>query len=146
MAGLPVVTVAGTLTADPALRFTAAGAAVCSFTVAANDRKFNRETNQFEDKGATFLRCSIWRQAAENLAESAQRGDRVMVTGSLRQREYEKDGEKHTVYELDVEEVAVSLKFATAKVTKAARSGAGSKPSGPSDDPWAPQDDTAPPF
>ena len=106
MAGLPEVTVAGTLTADPELRFTPNGNAVANFTVAANDRRFDKNTSEWVDAGATFLRCSIWRQAAENVAESLNRGNRVIVTGRLKQREYEdREGQKRTVFELDVTEI-----------------------------------------
>jgi single-strand DNA-binding protein len=122
MAGLPEVTVAGTLTADPELRFTPNGVAVANFTVAANDRRYNRATGQWEDAGATFLRCQIWRDAAENLAQSLNRGHRVIVTGQLKQRDYEtREGDKRTVFELDVTEIGPSLKWATATVNKATR-------------------------
>lgn len=118
MSGLPAVTVIGTLTADPELRFTPSGAAVTNFTIAANSRKLNRDTGEWEDGDATFLRCNLWRDAAENVAESLTRGARVIATGALKQREYEKDGEKRTVYELEVDEVGPSLRWAKAVVTK----------------------------
>ena len=122
MAGLPEVTVAGTLTADPELRFTQSGVPVANFTVAANDRRFDKQTGQWVDGDATFLRCTLWRQPAENLAESLNKGARVLVTGTLRQRSYETgEGDKRTVLELDVTEVGASLKWATAKIAKAAR-------------------------
>lgn len=140
MAGLPTIVVVGTLVAPPELRFTPSGAAVANFTVASNDRKFNRDTGQYEDAGTTFLRGSIWRQAAENAAESLNKGDRVIVTGQLRQREYEQNGEKRTAYELDAEEIAPSLKFATAKVNRVSRgSDSGGRTAAaeqPVDDPW----------
>src|SRR5579859_3214801 len=126
MAGETVITVVGNLTDDPELRFTPSGAAVASFTVASTPRTFDKNSNEWKDGDALFLRCSIWRQAAENVAESLTKGMRVVVQGRLRQRSYEtREGEKRTVVELEVEEVGPSLKYATAKVTKAARSGGG---------------------
>jgi single-strand DNA-binding protein len=120
------ITVVGNLTDDPELRFTPSGAAVANFTVASTPRILDKATNEWKDGDALFLRCSIWRQAAENVAESLQRGARVLVTGRLRQRSYEtKEGEKRTVVELEVDEVGPSLRWATAKVTKAQRSGGG---------------------
>lgn len=127
MAGETVITVIGNLTADPELRFTPSGAAVASFTVASTPRRFNAQTNAWEDGEALFLRCSIWRQAAENVAESLTRGSRVIVSGRLKQRSFEtREGEKRTVFELDVDEVGPSLKYATAKVNKASRGEGGS--------------------
>jgi single-strand DNA-binding protein len=151
VAGDTVITVVGNLTADPELRFTPSGAAVANFTVASTPRTFDKNSNEWKDGEALFLRCSVWRQAAENVAESLQRGTAVIVQGRLKQRSYEtKEGEKRTVYELDVEEVGPSLKWATAKVTKASRggggggyggsNGGGSSSGGSSsagDDPWA---------
>jgi single-strand DNA-binding protein len=126
VAGDTVITVVGNLTADPELRFTPSGAAVANFTVASTPRTFDKNSNEWKDGEALFLRCSVWRQAAENVAESLHRGTAVIVQGRLKQRSYEtKEGEKRTVYELDVEEVGPSLKFATAKVTKASRGGGG---------------------
>ncbi len=126
MAGDTVITVVGNLTADPELRFTPSGAAVANFTVASTPRTFDKNSNEWKDGEALFLRCSVWRQAAENVAESLHRGTAVIVQGRLKQRSYEtKEGEKRTVYELDVEEVGPSLKWATAKVTKASRGGGG---------------------
>ena len=126
MAGDTVITVVGNLTGDPELRFTPSGAAVANFTVASTPRTFDKGYNEWKDGDALFLRCSVWRQAAENVAESLQRGTAVIVQGRLKQRSYEtKEGEKRTVYELDVDEVGPSLKFATAKVTRASRSGGG---------------------
>ena len=126
MAGETVITVVGNLTNDPELRFTPSGAAVASFTVASTPRTLDKATNEWKDGDALFLRCSIWRQAAENVAESLQRGMRVVVQGRLKQRSFEtKEGEKRTVVELDVDEVGPSLKYATAKVTKASRGGGG---------------------
>jgi single-strand DNA-binding protein len=126
VAGDTVITVVGNLTADPELRFTPSGAAVANFTVASTPRTFDKNSNEWKDGEALFLRCSVWRQAAENVAESLHRGTAVIVQGRLKQRSYEtKEGEKRTVYELDVDEVGPSLKFATAKVTKASRGGGG---------------------
>ncbi|MFD1151420.1 single-stranded DNA-binding protein [Saccharothrix hoggarensis] len=133
MAGLPEVTVAGTLTGDPELRYTQSGIPVCNFTVAANDRRYDQQQGRWIDGDATFLRCTLWRQPAENLAESLNKGARVLVTGTLRQRSYDTpDGEKRTVMELDVAEVGASLRWATAKLAKAART---SVPA-PSDSAW----------
>jgi single-strand DNA-binding protein len=123
MAGDTVITVVGNLTADPELRFTASGAAVANFTVASTPRTFDRATNEFKDGEALFLRCSIWRQPAENVAESLTRGSRVIVSGRLKQRSYDtKEGEKRTVIELEVDEIGPSLRYATAKVNRANRS------------------------
>ncbi|MFE4826111.1 single-stranded DNA-binding protein [Streptomyces sp. NPDC056672] len=119
MAGETVITVVGNLVDDPELRFTPSGAAVAKFRVASTPRTFDRQTNEWKDGESLFLTCSVWRQAAENVAESLQRGMRVVVQGRLKQRSYEdREGVKRTVYELDVEEVGPSLKNATAKVTK----------------------------
>ena len=150
MAGETVITVVGNLTADPELRFTPSGAAVASFTIASTPRQFDRNSNEWKDGEALFLRCSIWRQAAENVAESLTRGMRVVAQGRLKQRSYEtREGEKRTVVELDVEEVGPSLKYATAKVNRTQRGsssgggfggsgsdGGGGGSSAPSDDPW----------
>jgi len=156
MAGETVITVVGNLTADPELRFTPSGAAVANFTVASTPRTFDRQTNEWKDGDALFLRCSVWRQAAENVAESLTRGTRVVVSGRLKQRSFEtKEGEKRTVVELDVDEIGPSLRYATAKVNKTSRGsggggfggpsgggnsdsgGGGGNSSGPADDPWA---------
>jgi single-strand DNA-binding protein len=156
MAGDTVITVVGNLTADPELRFTASGAAVASFTIASTPRSFDRQTNEWKDGEALFLRCSLWRQAAENAAESLTRGMRVIAQGRLQQRTYEtREGEKRTVIELQVEEIGPSLKYASAKVNRSQRgsgdSGGGFGSSGtgggtaggagtggglPADDPW----------
>jgi len=126
VAGDTVITVIGNLTADPELRFTPSGAAVANFTVASTPRMFDRQTNEWKDGEALFLRCSIWREAAENVAESLTRGARVIVSGRLKQRSFEtKEGEKRTVVELEVDEIGPSLRYATAKVNKASRSGVG---------------------
>lgn len=144
MAGETVITVVGNLTDDPELRFTPSGAAVANFTIASTPRTFDRQTNEWKDGDALFLRCSIWRQAAENIAESLQRGMRVVAQGRLRQRSYEtREGEKRTVVELEVDEIGPSLRYATAKVTKTQRSGAGGggfgggAPGGGGNDPWS---------
>jgi single-strand DNA-binding protein len=136
MAGETPITVVGNLTADPELRFTPSGAAVANFTVASTPRTFDRQTNEWKDQETLFLNCSVWRQAAENAAESLTRGMRVIVQGRLKARSYEtREGEKRTVFEIDVEEVGPSLKMATAKVQKTSRSGGGQGFGG--DDPWA---------
>ncbi|MET8851974.1 single-stranded DNA-binding protein [Amycolatopsis sp. NPDC004625] len=122
MAGETTVTVVGNLTNDPELRFTPAGAAVANFTVASTPRLYDRESGTWRDGDAMFLRCSLWRQYAENVAESLVRGTHVVVQGRLRQRSFDtKEGEKRTVMELDVEEIGPALRYATAKVTKARR-------------------------
>jgi single-strand DNA-binding protein len=153
MAGETVITVVGNLTADPELRFTPSGAAVANFTVASTPRTFDRQTGEWKDGEALFLRCSIWRQAAENVAESLTRGMRVVAQGRLKQRSYEtREGEKRTVVEMEVEEVGPSLKYATAKVNRTQRGsssgggygssgsdsggGASSGGGGGNDDPW----------
>jgi single-strand DNA-binding protein len=126
VAGDTVITVIGNLTADPELRFTPSGAAVANITVASTPRTFDRQTNEWKDGEALFLRCNIWREAAENVAESLTRGARVIVTGRLKQRSFEtREGEKRTVFEVEVDEIGPSLRYATAKVNKASRSGGG---------------------
>src|SRR6476619_703136 len=139
MAGDTVITVVGNLVDDPELRFTPAGAAVANFRIASTPRTFDRQTNEWKDGDTLFLSCAVWRQAAENVAESLQRGMRVIVQGRLKSRQYEtREGEKRTVFEIDVEEVGPSLKMATAKVQKTSRSGGGGGfASGGGDDPWA---------
>ncbi|HET7326790.1 MAG TPA: single-stranded DNA-binding protein [Nocardioidaceae bacterium] len=143
MAGETVITVVGNLTDDPELRFTPSGAAVANFTVASTPRQFDRQTNEWKDGDALFLRCSIWRQAAENVAESLSKGARVVVQGRLRQRSFEtREGEKRTVVECEVDEIGPSLRYATAKVTKTTRAGGGGGGgfgSGGGNDPWASQ-------
>ncbi|WP_067439998.1 single-stranded DNA-binding protein [Nocardioides jensenii] len=126
MAGETVITVVGNLVDDPELRFTPSGAAVANFRIASTPRTFDKQSNEWKDGDALFLSCSVWRQAAENVAESLQRGMRVVVQGRLKARTYEtREGEKRTVFEIDVEEVGPSLKYATAKVTRASRGGGG---------------------
>lgn len=156
MAGDTVITVVGNLVEDPELRFTPSGAAVSNFRIASTPRVFNKETKEWDDGDPLFLSCSVWRNYAENVAESLQKGHRVMVQGRLKQRSYEnKDGEKRTVYELDVEEVGPVLRFATAKVTRAGGGGSssgGGRSQERSDerDPWggapATSKDDDPPF
>ena len=164
MAGETIIHLVGNLTADPELRFTPAGAAVANFTVASTPRTFDRQSGEWKDGDALFLRCTVWRQPAENVAESLTRGMRVMASGRLRQRSFEtREGEKRTVVELEVDEVGPSLRYAIAKVNKVTRGGGGggSRESAPAvetgggahDDPWgtaapagsAPVDDE-PPF
>ena len=142
------VTVVGNLTNDPELRFTPSGAAVASFTIASNSRYLDKTTNEWKDGEPVYMRCSVWRQYAENVAESLTRGTRVIATGRLKQRSYEtREGEKRTVVEMEVDDVGPALRTATAKVTKVARAGGGgfggdggfggqAAPAG-NDDPWA---------
>jgi single-strand DNA-binding protein len=154
MAGETPLTVIGNLTDDPELRFTPSGAAVANFTVASTPRTFNKQTNAWDDGETLFLRCSIWRQAAENVAESLTRGTRVIVSGRLKARSYEtREGEKRTVMELEVDEIGPSLTWATAKVTRASRSGGGAgggfggggqQAAAPANDPWATPAQSAP--
>jgi single-strand DNA-binding protein len=126
MAGETTITIIGNLVDDPDLRFTPSGAAVANFRIASTPRTFDKQTSEWKDGETLFLSCAVWRQAAENVAESLQRGMRVIVTGRLKSRSFEtREGEKRTVFEIDVDEVGPSLKSATAKVTKASRSGGG---------------------
>jgi single-strand DNA-binding protein len=139
MAGETIITIVGNLTSDPELRFTPSGAAVANFTVASTPRTLDKQSGEWKDGEALFMRCAIWRQAAENVAESLTRGARVVVTGRLKQRSFEVEGQKRTVVEMDVDEIGPSLKYATAKVAKVARSGGyegGGGGSAPADDPW----------
>jgi single-strand DNA-binding protein len=158
MAGETTITLVGNLTADPELRFTPSGAAVANFTVASTPRTFDRQTNEWRDGDAMFLSCAVWRQAAENVAESLQKGMRVIVQGRLKSRSYEtREGEKRTVFEIDVDEIGPALKYATAKVSRTSsgggQGGGGGRPAnvgggnnnsggnsgggGFGDDPWA---------
>lgn len=159
MAGDTVITVIGNLTDDPELRFTQSGAAVAKFRVASTPSHFDKQQQKFVDGEPLFLSCTVWRQAAEHVAESLQRGARVIVSGRLRQRSYEtREGEKRTVIELEVDEIGPSLRYATAKVQKMQRSGGGGSPAGQGggfDDPWStpatggsirPAADDEPPF
>jgi single-strand DNA-binding protein len=156
-AGDTNITIIGNLVADPELRYTPTGQAVATFRVASTPRRYNNQTGQWEDGEGLFLSCNVWRQAAENVAESLERGMRVLVSGRLRQRSYEtREGEKRTVYEVEVDEVGPSLRYASAKVTRSTRSGSGSGggsgfgggqaagqggygggTAAPADDPWA---------
>ena len=126
MAGETPITLIGNLTADPELRFTPSGAAVANFTVASTPRTFDRQSGEWRDGDAMFLNCSVWRQAAENVAESLTKGMRVVVQGRLKSRSYEtREGERRTVFEVEVEEVGPSLRYATAKVTRSSGGGGG---------------------
>ena len=177
MANETPVTLIGNLTADPELRFARSGHAVANFTVASTPRMFDRDRNEWVDGDAMFLNCSVWRETAENVAESLAKGMRVIVHGWLKQRSYEtRDGEKRTVFEVDVQEIGPALRYATAKVTRSTR-GSGDRPASqqptagqwgqqqpaaansdpwgqqqspaPANDPWAQQafpDNTTPPF
>jgi single-strand DNA-binding protein len=140
MANETTITVVGNMTADAELRFTPAGAAVANFTVASTPRIYDRQSGEWKDGEALLLRCNIWREAAENVAESLTRGTRVIVTGRLKQRSFEtRDGEKRTVVEVEVDEIGPSLRYATAKVSKAGRrgpAGGNGSPTSGADDPW----------
>lgn len=155
MAGDTQITVVGNLTGDPELRFISSGAAVVNFTVASTPRTFDRQSNEWKDGETLFMRCSLWREAAENVAESLTKGMRVIVTGRLVTRSWEANGEKRSVMEMQVDEVGPSLRYATAKVTRSQRGGSGggfggggnsgfggggysgSPAGGSSNDPWA---------
>jgi len=145
MAGETTITLVGNLTADPELRFTPSGAAVANFTVASTPRTFDRQANEWKDGDAMFLNCAVWRQAAENVAESLQKGMRVIVQGRLRSRSYEtREGERRTVFEVDVDEIGPALRYATAKVSRNASGGGGggggrssSSGGGYGEDPWS---------
>lgn len=144
VSGETTLTVVGNLVNDPELRFTPSGAAVANFTVASTPRTYDKQSGEWKDGDALFLRCNIWREAAENVAESLTRGTRVIVTGRLKQRSFEtREGEKRTVMEIEVDEIGPSLRYATAKVNKAQRTAvhAASSSSSGGDDPWgsAPQ-------
>ena len=144
MAGETVITVIGNLTADPELRFTPSGSAVANMTIASTPRTFDRQTNEWKDGDTLFLRASVWKEAAENVAESLTKGMRVIAQGRLKSRSYEtKEGEKRNVTELEVDEIGPSLKYASAKVTRTQRSGngggqpgGGNQQSAPAGDPW----------
>lgn len=131
MSGETVITVIGNLTADPELRFTPSGAAVANFTVASTPSAFDRQANEWRDGETLFMRCAVWREAAENVAETLTKGSRVIVTGFLKARSYEtREGDRRTAMELEVTEIGPSLKFATAKVTRNARGGNGGQGNG----------------
>lgn len=161
MAGETAITLIGNLTADPELRFTPSGAAVANFTVASTPRTFDRQTGEWKDGDAMFINCAAWRNLAENVAESLTKGSRVIVTGRLRSRSYEgREGERRTVFEIDVDEIGPSLRYATAKVTRTASTGGGGSWQGgnsgpaagdwaapaPENDPWANAQSDEPPF
>lgn len=168
MAGETNITVIGNLTADPELRFTPSGAPVANFTVASTPRTFDRQTGEWKDGDAMFLNCAVWRQPAENVAESLTKGMRVIVNGRLRSRSYEtREGEKRTVFEIEVEEIGPSLRYATAKVTRSSggggnygggqssgggsnwgggNSGGGQSERSSGNDPWAQAQSDEPPF
>ena len=153
MTGEPITTIVGNLVGDPELRFTASGQAVANFTVANNPRRFDRQRNEWVDEEALFMRCAVWREVAENVAESLTKGMQVIVQGRLRQRSFEtKEGGKRTVIEMDVDEIGPSLRYATARVQKTSRQQGGggwSQPQQqPANDPWASQrpTDDNPPF
>lgn len=154
MAGETVITIVGNLTADPELRTTSAGAQVASFTIASTPRTWNRNTNQFEDGQALFMRCSAWRDMAEHCAQSLSKGMRVIAQGRLQQRSYQaQDGSNRTVIELQVDEIGPSLRYATAQVQKMQSGGyqggnangggyqqpqqAQQQSQAPADDPWS---------
>ena len=144
MAGETQTTVIGNLTADPELKFTPSGAAVANFTIASTPRTFDRQSNEWKDGDTLFMRCSLWREPAENVAETLLKGMRVVALGNLVQRSYEtREGEKRTVVELQVDEIGPSLRYATAKVERAQRGqqqaqpATGVRQSAPTPDPWA---------
>ncbi len=166
MAGDTQITLIGNLTGDPELRFTPSGAAVANFTVASTPRTFDRQNNEWRDGDTMFLNCAIWRQAAENVAETLAKGMRVIVQGRLRSRSYDdREGNRRTVFEVDVEEIGPSLRYATAKVTRTTSGSGGgswqggnsggdnwsaggtqSSNRGPANDPWASAQSDEPPF
>ena len=124
MAGDTIITIIGNLTAEPELRFTPSGAAVANFTIASTPRQFDRQSNEWKDGETLFMRCSVWREAAENVAETLQKGMRVIAQGRLKSRSFDtKEGDRRTVMELDVDEIGPSLRFASAKVNRQSRGG-----------------------
>lgn len=138
VAGETIITVVGNLTNDPELRYTPSGAAVANFTVASTPRTFDKQSGEWKDGEALFLRCNIWRQAAENVAETLTKGARVIAQGRLVQRSFDtKEGERRTVMELEVDEIGPSLRYATAKVNKVSRSSGEFGSRKPVDDPWS---------
>ena len=143
MAGETIITVVGNLTADPELRYTQSGLAVANFTIASTPRTFDRQANEWKDGEALFLRASCWREFAEHVAGSLTKGSRVIATGRLKQRSYDdRDGNKRTAIELEVDEIGPSLRYATAQVTRAAssRDSSGGAPRGGgqvTEEPWA---------
>lgn len=138
MTDTPSITIIGNLTADPDLRFTPAGAAVATFTVASTPRVYDRQDGQWKDGEALFLRCSVWRDAAEHVAETLRRGSRVIVAGRLKQRSFEtRDGERRTVVEVDVDEVGPSLRYGSATLNRSAKKSGSNGHRGGGEDPWA---------
>jgi len=141
MAGETIITVVGNLTADPELRYTQTGLAVANFTIASTPRTFDRQTNDWKDGDALFLRASCWREFAEHVAGSLTKGSRVIATGRLKQRNYDdRDGNKRTAIELEVDEIGPSLRYATAQVTRASGGGGGGRgqvSGGAAEEPWA---------
>src|SRR4051794_21431821 len=156
MAGETVVTLVGNLVDDPELRFTPSGAAVANFRIASTPRTYDRQSGEWKDGESLFLSCSVWRQAAENVAESLQKGMRVIVQGRLKSRSYEtREGERRTVFEVDVDEIGPALKYATAKVTRTSGGGGGGYSGGNNQpaqggsgggDPWGAPPSDEPPF
>src|SRR5690242_14690434 len=143
MSGEPILTIVGTLGGDPELRFVPTGAAVCSFSVASTPRNLDKASDTWKDGETIWFNCSVWRKQAECVAETLQKGMRVIVTGRLKARSWEdKDGNKRTSMEVDVDEVGPSLRYASAKVTKAERD----RPKEPANDPWSTPADSAPPW
>ena len=145
MTGETTITVVGNLTTDPDLRFTSTGVAVLDFTVASTPRVYDRESGEWRDDDTLFLRCNLWRQAAENAAKSLTKGTRVIVQGRLKQRSFEtKEGDKRTVVELDVDAIGPELRYASAKVSKASRDGGATADDGPWQSPPADTHDEVP--
>lgn len=145
---MTAITIIGNLTGDPELRFTQSGAAVAGFTIAHTPRVYDKSAGEYKDGETLFLRCSLWRDAAENATESLHRGTRVIATGKLKSRTFEQNGAQRTVIEMDVDEIGPSLRYATAAVTKSSRGGngfgGGKAQSKPADDPWGTSTDEAP--
>lgn len=144
MANEPVVTICGNVASDPDLRFLSSGVAVCNFTVAATPRV--KQGESWSDGETMWVRCAVWRETAEHVAESIEKGCRVLVHGRLKVRSWEQDGQKRTGIEMDIEHVGPELRYATAKVIKAQRGSDRPRPSGPSEDPWLNTDSQAAPF
>lgn len=152
MAGETQMTIIGNLTDAPELRFTPSGDAVANFTVASTPRQLDRQSGEWKDGDPLFMRCSLWRTPGENASESLSKGARVIVVGRLRQRSYDKDGQKHTVVELEVDEIGPSLRYAQASITKVPAGGRErsnqhqAAPAGAGSEPWGRADDSTPPF
>lgn len=147
MANETIITVVGNLTGDPELRFTPSGSAVANFTIASTPRTFDRQSNEWKDGGTLFLRTSVWKEAAENAAETLTKGTRVVAQGRLKSRSYDtKEGEKRTVIEFEADEIGPSLRYASAKVTRTQRSDKPAQASAPAQDPWGQPASNNPPF